>query len=64
MNKIKILHVVFSNLIMVSGTYTVHLVIEYPRDIVFKPFAFICFLFYGAAPKPYVQAAILNLPHP
>ena len=30
----------------------------------YKLFAFVCFVFHGAAPIPYVQAAILNLPHP
>ena len=27
-------------------------------------FAFLCFVFHGAAPIPYVQMAILNLTHP
>ena len=27
-------------------------------------FVFLCFDFHGAAPILYVQAAILNLPHP
>ena len=47
---------VFSNIIKVSGTYmyTVDLAIESPRDVVYKFFAFTCFVFHGAAPIPYV----------
>ena len=30
----------------------------------YKLFALLCFVFLGDAPIPYVQAAILNLPHP
>ena len=58
---------VFLNVIKVNGTYTVDLAIEWPiRDVVYKHFAFVCFVFRGAAPLHvlYVQAAILNLPHP
>ena len=47
---------VFSNGIKVSGTYTLDLAIEQPRDVVYMHFAFICFVFHGAAPIPYVQA--------
>ena len=54
---------VFSNFMKVSGTYTVDLAIEKPRDVVYKHFGFVCFVFHGAAPIPYLQAAILNLPH-
>ena len=60
MNKIE--HVDFSRLIKVSGTYTKDLAIEQPRDVVYKHFAFICFVFHGAAPILNVQVAILNLP--
>ena len=55
---------VFSTLMKVSGTYRVVLAIQKPRDVLCKPFAFVCFFFHGAPPMPYVQAAILNLPHP
>ena len=62
----KFSHVVCSTLIKVSETYTVDLATEHPRDVVYKHFGFVCFVFHGAAPIPYVhvQAAILNLPHP
>ena len=33
-------------------------------NVVWKIFALNCFVFVGAAPISYVQAAILNLPHP
>ena len=56
----QVLHVVFSNGIKVSGTFTVDLAIEKPRDVVYKYFAFVCFVFHGAAPIPYVQAGILK----
>ena len=55
---------VFSNLIELSGSYTVDLAIVKPRDVVYKHFAFVCFVCNGAAPIPFVQADILNLPHP
>ena len=55
MNKIEISHMVFSNLIKVSGTYTVVLAIELPRDVVYKYFGFVCFVFHGAAPTPYMH---------
>ena len=35
-----------------------------PRDVIYKHFAFVCFVFHGAPPVPYVQVAILNLPIP
>ena len=57
MNKIEIFTHGFLELDKVSGIYTVHLGIEYPRDVVYKRFAFVCFVFHGAAPIPYVQAA-------
>ena len=38
----------------------VDLAIEKPRDVVYKRFAFVCFIFYEADPIPYVQAAILK----
>ena len=34
------------------------------RDAVHKLSAFVRFAFHGAASIPYIQAAILNLPHP
>ena len=55
---------VFSIATKVSRSYTVDLAIEYPRDVVCKFFALLCFVFHEAAPIPYGQAAILNLPHP
>ena len=55
---------VFSNLIKVSGTYMVDLEIKQPKDVVCKHFGFVCFVFHEAASIPYVQVAILNLPHP
>ena len=45
MNKIEILRLVFSSLIKVCGTYTVDLAIEEPRDVVYKHFAFVYFVF-------------------
>ena len=65
MNKIEILRVVFSNLIEVSGNYTVDLAIELPRDVAYtcNLFALVCFVYHGAAPIPYVQAAISYLLH-
>ena len=63
MNKSKVSRMVFSNLITVSGTYTVNLAMEELRDVVYKHLEVICFVFHGAAPIPYAQAAILNLPH-
>ena len=35
----------FSNLIKVSGTYTVDLAIEWPRVVVYNHFAFVCLVF-------------------
>ena len=54
---------VFSNVINVSGSYKVNITIEEPRDVVYKPFALLCVVSYGAAPIPYVhqQEAILDL---
>ena len=49
---------VFSNLIEVSGIYIVDLAIKLPRDVVYRLFAFVCFVFHGAAFIRYVQAAI------
>ena len=46
----------------VSETYTVDLAIELQRDVFWRPFSLLCFAFIGTA--PYVQAAIMNLPHP
>ena len=37
---------------------------EQQKDVVCKLFALLCFVSLGAAPIPYVQAAILNLPYP
>ena len=48
----------------VSGTYRVDLAIEEQRDAVCKLFVLLCYVFLGAAPISYGQAAILNLPHP
>ena len=39
----KFSRVVFSNAIKVSGTYTVDLAMEKPRDVVYKHFAFVCY---------------------
>ena len=55
---------VFSNAIKASGSYTVDLAMECPRDVVYQLFPLLCFIFYGATPAPYVQAVILNLSHP
>ena len=52
--------IVFSNTIKVSAAFTVHLAIELPRDGVYKHYAFVCFIFHGAAPILYVQATILK----
>ena len=48
---------------MVSQTYRVDLAIEQQRDVVCKLFSLVYFIFQGAAPMPYVQVVILNLPH-
>ena len=53
----------FLSLRKVSRTYRVDLAIEQQKDVVCKLLAFLCFVFHGAAPVPYVQAAILNLLH-
>ena len=60
--KQKLLCSVFSTFIKVSRTCTVDLAIEQPRGVVCKLFSLICFVFHGAAPIPYVQVVILNLP--
>ena len=44
---------VFSNAIKVSGSSTADSAIEKPRDVVYKHFALLCFVFHGAAPGPY-----------
>ena len=62
--KLKFLRLVFLTLLKVSGTYKVDLTLEQLRDVVYKLFALLCFVFLGAAPILYVQVAILNLPHP
>ena len=64
MNKIDFFAFGFSALLKVSGTCRVDLAIEKPREVVCRRFALLCFVFLGAAPIPYVQAAILNLLHP
>ena len=64
MTKIEIFAHGFLNLIEVKGTYMVDFAIEWPRDVVYKLCAFVCFVFHGAAPILYVWVAILNLPHP
>ena len=50
---------VFSSLIKVVRTFKVVLEIEKPRDVVYKHFTFVCFVFHGAAPIPYVEAYFL-----
>ena len=64
LERLKISRLVFSTLIKVSGIYRVDLAIESPKEVVYKLFVFVCFVFYGAAPIPYVQMTILNLAHP
>ena len=59
--KFKFSRAVFSNFIKVSRSCTVDLAIDQARDVIHKHFAIVCFVFPGAAPIPYVQAAILNL---
>ena len=63
-NKIEFFTFGFLTLIKVSRTHSVDLAIEQPRDEVYKLFAFVCFVFHGSSPIPYVQVAIMNLPHP
>ena len=65
MNKIEMFMfcMAFSNLLKVSGVFRVDLAIEYQRDVVCRLFSSLCFVFLRAAPIPYAQAAILNLPH-
>ena len=62
--KLKFLCLVFSTLLNDSRTFRVDLALEQLRDVVCKLFALLCFVFLWAAPIPYVQAAILNLPDP
>ena len=50
MKKEKLSQEVFSNLINVRGTYLVDLTIEWPREVVYKHFSLVCFVFNGAAP--------------
>ena len=64
MNKIETFMFGFLDLVKGCRTYKVNLALEQLWDVVHKVFALLCFIFLGAAPIPYVQEAILNLPHP
>ena len=64
MIKLKYSYLVFLTLLKVSGTDRVDLATRQQRDLVCsKLFELLCFVFLRAAPIPYVQVAILNLPH-
>ena len=52
----------FLDLVKVSRTYK-DFAVELRRDIPCNLLALLCFILLGAAPIPYVQAAILDLPH-
>ena len=49
---------------MFNGTNRIDLALEHQREVVCKFSETSASLFLGAAPIPYVQAAILNLPNP
>ena len=55
MNKIEIFAFDFFNLDKFSRTYKVELAIEYPRDVVYKLFAFASFVYHGVTQILYVQ---------
>ena len=59
LNKNEISTFGFLNFDKVCGTYLSRF-----SNRIAKIFAFICFVFHGAASMPHVQVAILNLPHP
>ena len=63
MSKIEIFTFGFLTLRKVNGAYRVHLAIQQQKDVVCKLFAFLCLVFQGAPPIPYVQADSLNLSH-
>ena len=48
----------------VNGTLGVYFTIKKLRVFVYKHFASLCCGYLGAAPIPYVQDTILNLPNP
>ena len=61
--KLKFSFLVFLSLVEVSRNVRVDLALEQQRDVVCKFSTLLCVVFLGAAPIPYVQATILNLPH-
>ena len=66
MNKVEIFMLVFMNLIKANRTNRVDLALEKRKEVACKLFELFSFFFLGVAPiyVPYVQVAILNLPHP
>ena len=62
--KIEISRLAFSTLLKLSETFRIDLTLEKQRDIGCKLVALLCFVFQETALIPYVQAAILTLPHP
>ena len=64
MNKPKFSCWVFSTLLKVSGTFKSRFSIRIAKGYCLYAFALVCFVFLGAAPILYVQAAKLNLTHP
>ena len=53
----QIFQVGFSRLLLRLAELRVHLATEYQTDVVCKLFSPLCFVYHGAAPIPYVQAA-------
>ena len=53
----------FLTLLNVTGTFGIDLALEKLSKVICKLFELPCFIFLGAPLIPYVQAAILNLPH-
>ena len=54
----------FLNCVRINGTLGVYFTLELSWVSVYKSFASFCSDFLEAAPKPYVQDTILNLPNP
>ena len=63
-NKVEIFTLVLSTLRNISGTYRVDLSNRIVKGYSPLAFSFFFFIFHGADPIHYVQAATLNLPHP
>ena len=55
---------IFLTVRRVNGTLGIYFTIEFIRAFVYKSYASLGCDYLGAAPIPYVQEAILNLPNP